>query len=112
VDSRKTAKKQPPPQLAKHCFTPGESGNPSGRPKGSVGITARIRAMLEKDGGKLAEAIATVFLRESAKGKFPFAKEIIDRIDGKISEKIETDGQLKIIVEHVKPNASEADSDT
>jgi len=92
-------------------WKPGQSGNPKGRTKGAS-ITDRIRAMLEADGGKAMEAVAEVFLKECRLGKFPFAKEIIDRIDGKISEKIETGGQLKIIVEHVKPNASEADSDT
>lgn len=38
----------PAPWLEKHRFQPGQSGNPGGRPKGTVDLSGRIRKALEK----------------------------------------------------------------
>jgi hypothetical protein len=75
-------------------FPPGVSGNPNGRPKGSS-ITARIRARCAQDtddGRTIAERIADRFVAEALKGKFPFAREVLDRVDGKVTEKVEING--------------------
>lgn len=37
------------PNARKHHFQPGESGNPAGKPVGTLSIKARVRAALEKD---------------------------------------------------------------
>jgi hypothetical protein len=98
------AQKQPsnrhyPPELASHLapyqFPPGVSGNPGGRPKGRS-ITAYLNEMLERTeiegvdipaGSCGAEALALVFFREAVAGKFPFAKEILDRTEGKVPDR-------------------------
>lgn len=68
-------------------FLPGQSGNLKGRPKGSS-VTARLRKILENDDGNVAEAIAQVIIREALKGRFRFIKEILDRVDGKVPNRV------------------------
>lgn len=79
-------------------FPKGKSGNPSGRPKGALSITTKIRKLLETDEG---ESVARAFVKYAKAGKFPFAKEIIDRIDGKLPDTQQHEGELTIVVKHV-----------
>ena len=44
-DTDKTKEKQRPA----HLFKPGVSGNPAGRPKGSISITTKIKQYFEKN---------------------------------------------------------------
>lgn len=82
--------------LKEYQFQPGQSGNPGGRPKGSVGIWARIRKeMLREvhaDGTTLADLIAKAVVREAARGKFQFIKELIDRDEGPIPKELHHSG--------------------
>ncbi|MHA1572471.1 MAG: DUF5681 domain-containing protein [Alphaproteobacteria bacterium] len=78
-------------RIAPYRWKKGQSGNPKGRPKEKT-LTERLRDRLDADDGKLADAIVAVLIREAAKGKFPFAKEIIDRIDGRSIERREISG--------------------
>jgi len=73
-----------------HRFKPGQSGNPGGRPKG-MSITGALRAALEREhnGRTIAELIAEKLIKEALSGKFPFAKEVLERADGKVTEKAE-----------------------
>jgi hypothetical protein len=80
--------------LRPHQYKPGQSGNPSGRPKGSS-LTARLRKLLEQDDGKLAETLAKVAVREAAKGKYQHLKEVWDRVDGTLVTKIQIDAELE-----------------
>lgn len=69
-------------------FEKGKSGNPGGRPKGSVGMTKRIRELLLSDsgGGKpVADVLAEVLVREAIKNPakmWRFIQETIDRDEG------------------------------
>lgn len=75
-------------------FRPGNNANPNGRPKGSS-ITARIRARCAQESGNgktIAERIGDRFVAEALSGKFPFAKEVLDRVDGKVTERFEHSG--------------------
>ena len=80
----------PPP--VEYRWQPGQSGNPGGRPKGQS-ITAELRALLAKEhnGKRIVELLAERFIKEALSGKFPFAKEVIDRADGKVTDKLEVD---------------------
>lgn len=85
----------PPPE---HRWQPGQSGNPKGRPKG-LSITTLLHQLLDKlaPGTQLsiAEALTNVAVREAMKGDFRFFKEIWDRVDGPVAQKLEVEGTLR-----------------
>lgn len=93
--------------LKKHWFKPGQSGNPEGRPKGT-GITDVMRKALEKDEGKLADAVAQVIIKKAQSGDFNFCKMLVERIDGKIPDRIAgaDGGSLKIIIQGIDDDES------
>jgi hypothetical protein len=93
-------------------FKKGQSGNPSGRPKGSKNISTILTEMLRKifpeaeidlglvDNALLsqivgkrkltnADAIAARMIFEALKGEAWAAKELLDRTEGKVTEKHE-----------------------
>ena len=77
--------------LAGHEWKPGESGNPTGRPKGKS-ITGKLRRLLEaaaEEGaeGDLADAIAAVIVAKAVSGNFRFVKEVLDRTEGKVPDR-------------------------
>jgi hypothetical protein len=74
-------------------FKPGDGwrGNPGGRPR-KAPITDLIRQALDRreidgkplPGGKtVAETLAEVMLAQAIGGRFSFAKEVLDRLEGK-----------------------------
>jgi Family of unknown function (DUF5681) len=67
-------------------FEPGTSGNPNGRPKAEVCLTALLRAALaERDvEGKRTKARAVIdaLVSEACQGKTAAIQQIFDRIDG------------------------------
>ena len=71
-------------------FLKGNSGNPSGRPKSSVSISARIRKVLLQERGKDGKVVADVLAEGMVKEalKYPakmlaFLKEFMDRDEGR-----------------------------
>lgn len=103
-------------------FLPGRSGNPGGRAKGRS-LTAIVREVLESNtlGGKpipqgktVAEVLGDVIVKEALKGKFTFAKEVWDRTEGKVSDKVEHTGKdgapLAVDATILTPSASELES--
>lgn len=95
------AKRSPAEHLTPHRFPKGKSGNPGGRPKGRS-ITAALRKLADTDhnGKAVAEVLAEVLMKHALSGKFPFAKEVLDRIDGKVPDKalVETKGEQKVFI--------------
>lgn len=82
-------------------FQPGQSGNPGGRAKGRT-LTSILREVLDSNtlGGKpipqgrtVADMLGDVIIKEALKGKFTFAKEVLDRTEGKVAEKHEHTGK-------------------
>jgi len=97
----------PSDPLEEHRFKPGQSGNPKGRPKGTS-IQKAIRALLD-DGVKgqdLQKALARVAVQRALTGDFKFYQMVLERIDGKVIDKIESDNKLEIVVKY----ESDADS--
>jgi hypothetical protein len=96
--------------LIPHQFKPGESGNPGGRPK-KLPITDYIFDQLEKPipaamKAKLAPAFAEVFgenatvgemlafklIAQAAKGNMQAMNTIMNRVEGRVSEKVSLSG--------------------
>jgi hypothetical protein len=81
-------------------FKPGQSGNPSGRPK-SRPFKEAIDAAIKKAGGgddgkDFLEVIARALLEKAASGDVPAIKEFGDRYDGKVAQGVEMSGSIAI----------------
>jgi hypothetical protein len=91
-------------------WKPGQSGNPSGRPKNQFSFAKQFRNSFTKKASELeptkkiaqelgidpktitvGELYAISMLTESMKGRDSIAKEIINRIDGKIPDVVSVD---------------------
>jgi len=93
-----------------HRFKKGVSGNPGGRPKSNLLTLLRDYGLKEHKPGETKEAaFARVLWEKSIKGNHNFAKLLIDRILGKISDNLEvkSDGE-KLTISLVRYD----DSDT
>lgn len=78
-------------------FKPGNTAaKGKGRPLGSISIWARIQRELRKritedgplQGKRRADAVAKAFVDEAMAGKWPQLKELIDREQGKVPERV------------------------
>lgn len=74
-------------------FLPGQSGNPGGRPKGSVKLSTALQRALalplpDHSGRTYAEAIAEKLCKEAADGNVAAAKEIADRTEGRSKQTV------------------------
>ena len=83
-------KRGPAEHLRPHRWKPGQSGNPGGRPKGES-VTATLRRMLQQEhnGKTIQEILAERVIKEAISGKFQFAKELRDRLEGRPAQKVE-----------------------
>ena len=105
-------KKDKAPWLEEYRFKKGESGNPGGRPKGmSIEAQLRKRRADGESGEKLVDSLITVALRQALNGDFRFWNSIIERVDGKVADRIAgPDGSgLTVILESMRNNG---DNDT
>lgn len=84
-------------------FKPGKSGNPGGRPKGSINLITILRRKLSEGDGKRAEQIIDNLLDQAADADpraLGFIKEVLDRHEGAVSKRQEievTGGQIKVV---------------
>jgi hypothetical protein len=102
--------------LRPYQWQKGESGNPSGRPKGRPSIEAEIRRRLsqDEDGSQLVEALVMAAIKKALKGDHRFWTSIIERLDGKVAERLAgPDGEgLTVILERfVKGDGEGEDED-
>jgi hypothetical protein len=74
-------------------WKPGQSGNPGGRPKGRS-VTALLRELLDQEHNqkKLAELLAERLLKEALTGKLGHIKEVLDRTEGKVADRVQIEG--------------------
>lgn len=96
--------KQPKPRhpsradhLRKFSWKPGQSGNPGGRKKGSVSLTAQyaklLNAVCDTDEKKRTwgEVIAAEILKRAGTGDVRAASEVADRIEGKPMQRVKVE---------------------
>ena len=76
-----------------HLFKPGVSGNPSGRPS-TRRFTAKLREALDKNDGEMIKAMVNVACQRALRGDFRYFKEILDRVEGKVPDRIAVETEL------------------
>ena len=81
-------------------FQKGQSGNPGGRPKSAVSVTAHIRAKLAKyadlpDGRRVkrVDALAEKIIEQALAGDPAMIKLVWERVDGKVTDKLKINDQ-------------------
>jgi hypothetical protein len=94
------------PWLKEHNFKPGQSGNPNGRPKGSISLQERVRRLLEDEENlpepvvsmiraqcgsdkRAIDAVFIVGLLQALQGDKQWAQFITERGWGKVPDVIE-----------------------
>ena len=70
-----------------HQWKPGQSGNPQGRVSAHK-LSRQLVAALNANDGALVNALIQVALTRALKGDFRFFKEIWDRLEGKVPDRI------------------------
>ncbi len=86
-DALQSGSKQP------HRWKPGESGNPSGKAIGTVSLTSAIKAKFREEG---TQALLEAIDRLIADGNVAMLTEIWNRLDGKVSDKLEMHGVMLV----------------
>lgn len=91
--SKTTKKKAPIPRDAKGRFPLGVSGNPGGRKVGQLTLTGILRKLLEGKSKKkncetVGEEIMKELLKHAKKGSPKLMQLIMNRIDGKLLDKV------------------------
>lgn len=64
-------------------FKPGQSGNPAGRPKSAVSVTAQIKRILREEPDEAA-SLARALLSLAKEGNAAAIKEVMSRTDGPV----------------------------
>lgn len=92
-------------------FMPGQSGNPSGRPKKRL-IDEILAELLEANGSVGAAKLASVLIQKAEEGDVRAAQLIAERTQGKPNQKVELTGanggpiDAKIEIVLVRPDAN------
>jgi len=86
-------------------WLPGVSGNPAGRPKGSKNFTTQFEKAVKEVAKKLElgedpDAVEIQIIqrgiKEALAGKYPFYKDLFDRIYGQPTKAIDLSANLKV----------------
>lgn len=105
----KRAPKRTPKDNLRPPWKQGQSGNPRGKPKG----LKNFKTLFEEAAREVAEALRlgqepdTVQIelvkrgiKEGLRGKYPFYKDLMDRLYGQAKQTIERGGDEKVEVKH------------
>ena len=85
--------RKPSPAMKEHQFVPGQSGNPVGRPPGSVSIVTMLKKQLDKIEPKSRKTYAELFVRrwtaDAIAGKPHAFKALLERLEGAVPQTID-----------------------
>lgn len=75
-----------PPQLRPHAFTPGVSGNPGGRPKKITKVIDKLLDQPFDENRTYLQAFGEETLKRAIMRSDFMAKEILERVEGKVPQ--------------------------
>ena len=81
-----------PDKIIPYRYKPGQSGNPSGRPKGLIG--AALFKQLRKSGGKDLERIVAGIIASATRGDAKAFAVIRDSTDGRPAQSIDLNAEV------------------
>jgi len=88
--------------LAPTMFKKGQSGNPKGKPVGALSMTTKIKEYLmerNKDGETNADKLKRAIVMRAIVKSDVMAKEILDRVDGKVVQPFEANIKVEKLEE-------------
>lgn len=91
ANSEKNTKKELPEALRQNIWQPGQSGNPSGRPKKKPITEMYERILEDPDAMQLIQEAVSKALRKGNMAMVLQLKEMTDRVEGKVTQPIEAD---------------------
>jgi hypothetical protein len=89
------ANKHSAEHLSEYKWAKGQSGNPKGRPKGTLSLTTQLKAYLADNPLRVRKLIEALYVM-AVTGNYQAMAEIFNRVDGRVVEKHEIEGQLPI----------------
>lgn len=87
--------KQRAKQLDPYKWKPGQSGNPNGRPLGTVSLVTILKELLAANPAE-GKAVVEAMVKQGKIGNMVATKEMLDRIDGKVAERHKIEGELPV----------------
>lgn len=103
MKSENTEEKQDKRKTNPNLFQPGQSGNPNGRPKGSLSFSTKWTKFIEKvakqNGIKpedIDDQMFKVAYKEIMSADHKFWKDIMDRVYGQATQNIEVKAEMEI----------------
>jgi uncharacterized protein DUF5681 len=91
ANKKENTKKTLPKQAEPYKWAPGQSGNPSGRPKKKPITEMFERLMSDPEMVRAFEASIANSIRKGGMAGVMYVKEAADRIEGKVTQPIEAD---------------------
>jgi len=103
--------------LEPYKWKKGESGNPLGRPKGEVNLSMRLRKQLLealpdcKTDAVKADLVILALVEEARSGNIQAIQMILDRLEGKVTDKVDVTGAAVIfnVIEAKRPEIVDDD---
>ena len=103
--------------LGEYKWKKGESGNPLGRPKGEVNLSMRLRKQLLeelpncKTDQVKADLVILALVEEARNGNIQAISMILDRLEGKVTDKVDVTGAAVIfnVIEAKRPEIVDND---
>ena len=94
-------------------FKPGQSGNPAGRPPGSISLVSALKKHLKENPDEVKQIVLAT-IRDAKEGDAQARKLVWDRIDGPVAQQINvsqlTDDQLLAVLAAAGTGESEEGS--
>jgi hypothetical protein len=85
-------------------WKPGQSGNPAGYSRGRR-LADTLVALIDETGAD--KALMRVMLRKALEGDPRFMQMVLDRVDGKVAQKLELSGDLDALKSYDVTNTPE-----
>jgi len=79
-----------------HWWKPGQSGNPSGRPRGRVSITQRLKTTLAQDPALAQALVDAMIARSLGPNGTKDLSMLLDRVDGAVARTVHVSDTLNV----------------
>jgi hypothetical protein len=84
-----------PDEIKDNAWEPGQSGNPTGIREPKLSLSNELKKHLRRHPEDV-RAILLALIAQAKRGNMVATKEILDRIDGKVAEKHQIEGEMPI----------------